>query len=721
MKKQVKLYLHDTQYQPIAYQKRTGLFGLIKKITFGILNTLMITCYAVGMAVLYLVRSPLELVRAVATTPARARIVIHKLSMPKFRRLVAVFTLLTILAGSSIYGLNLIAAGQTIKGQVLGTSTSGLGFLQDAQTALESQNTAAAQANLGKALEQFKNSRATLDSAGITLNSLLSVVPQKRDADKLLLAAQEITEASIKATQLLKLTQNLKLSAIGLSNGSDNGEQLEQIQTLLNDCAKLAGLSAQLISEVSISSLPENYQPAFLAAQDAAKLFLQNAQSLNEVSSLLFDLLLGSKNILLVFQNNNELRASGGFMGTIGNARLSNGSIGSLDVRSVYDWDGQLKEKILPPQPLYAVNNRWFLRDSNWFASFPMSANRLSALYEKEGGETPDLIITLTPEVILDMLERTGNIELPQHGVTLTKDNFVEKTQEETSINYDKQVNQPKQFLADFFPLLMERLGSTEGDNGGVMAFLEIFQQNLYKKQILLYSRDNQIEKKILAFNWGGEIKDTDRDYLSIVNSNLGGTKTDRTLQRSINLQSTVADDGSITNNLTYTVKNPLPDNPALTNKSFVRIYVPAGATLISSAGFNTEIQLPRLETEGYTLDDKVQEWQHNLSQDINTGTYTGKESGKTWFGNWLEVAGGETKTVTISYKLPYKLGNIDRQSLLVQKQPGSQTQTFSYDLNFAGRSSLWKSDSATLNDNHLKYEQDLLADTFIGLVLSKP
>ncbi len=717
MKKQIKLYLHHGQYEPITYHKRTGFFGFIKKIFIFPLNIIIGVCYGVGLGIISIVSAPWKLLKGVGQIPKSIHSLTKKIKLHQFQKTIFGFTLLALLAGSTVHGLTLIAAGQDVKGRVLGESNSALTYLHDAQTALESQNTTAAQANLGKALTQFKNSKETLNSTSIVLQGLLSVVPQKQDADKLLTAAEQITEAGIKGTRLLEITNNLKLSAVGLSGTEDNEKVLKQIQTLLEESVELANSASKLINEVSINSLPEKYQPSFIVAKDTAELFQKNASTLKEVSSLIFDLLLGSKNILLVFQNNNELRASGGFMGTIGNATIRNGSIGSLDIKSVYAWDGQLKEKILPPQPMYAVNNRWYLRDSNWFASFPQSADRISALYEKEGGETPDFIITMTPDVILEMLERTGPITLPQHGVILTKENFIEKTQEETSINYDRVINQPKQFLADFFPLLMEKLGDSE-NGGGVMAFLEIFQQNLYKKQILLYSRDSKIQEKISKFNWGGELKETDKDYLSIVNSNLGGTKTDRSMQRSTFVSSSISSDGTITNTLTYVVKNPLPSSPGLNNKSFVRFYVPQGSVLISSEGFSKDIQLPRLEGDDYILDEQVQAWQKDLSQDVNSGTYTGKESNKTWFGNWIETPGGETMTVKIQYQLPFKIGNIDRHSFLIQKQPGTQTEHIEYELLFGDRRSIWNTNSSLIEKDSLKFNQDLIADTFVGVVL---
>ena len=144
------------------------------------------------------------------------------------------------------------------------------------------------------------------------------VVPEKHDADNLLLAAQKITEAAIKATELLNMTTTIKLSAVGLNEGHKNKETLLKAESLINESVDLANDAAKLINDVSISSIPENYRPAFVSAKDAANFFQVNVSSLKDVCSLMFEILIGSKNTLIVFVNNNELRANGGFMGTLG-------------------------------------------------------------------------------------------------------------------------------------------------------------------------------------------------------------------------------------------------------------------------------------------------------------------------------------------------------------------------------------------------------------------
>jgi hypothetical protein len=709
MKKNIKLYLHHSHFEPVSYSKRTGLFGFI-------IDFLTSFFYLVGFAVLTILKLPVTIFKFLINFKEHFQKVAHNIREKKFQKTLAIFTLLVLIAASMVHGLIVVATGQKIKGQVLGESTVGITHLQNAKDSLMSNNPEGAQENFQKALESFKASEKTLNSSSVGLKSLLSVIPQKKDADRILFAAENLTQAAIYATELIQLTEEMKISAVGLSNGLSNRADLEQAQNLLSQIVQLAEQSATNINAISITSLPKNYQPAFVSVKDSANLFLSSTESLKEVFSLVFDILLGEKNILIVFQNNNELRASGGFMGTIGNAKLSNGSLGFLDVRSVYDWDGQLKEKIFPPQPIYAVNDRLFLRDSNWFGSFPVSASIISTMFEKEGGETPDLIITMTPEVILQMLEVTGPIEMPQYGLTLGADNFVETVQTATSVNYDREVNQPKQLLADFFPLLMDRFGTSE--KGGLMGFMDLFNKSLSTKNILIYSRNKSIQDKILSLNWGGEIRNTEKDYLYVVNSNLGGTKTDRFLSRETKLESIINPDGSVINTINYSVTNPLPNNDALKNKSFIRFYVPENSTLKSSNGFNTDVQLPRLTSPDFILDRSVQQWQEGVTQDTVSGTFTGKESGKTWFGNWLEVKGGETKTVTISYELPYKLSGVSTQSLLIQKQPGSLNETFIYSLQYPNRTAVWSSPEFKNTENRLNFNSEISKDVFIGAVI---
>ena len=103
------------------------------------------------------------------------------------------------------------------------------------------------------------------------------------------------------------------------------------------------------------------------------------------------------------------------------------------------------------------------------------------------------------------------------------------------------------------------------------------------------------------------------------------------------------------------------------------------------------------------------------------TGMTIGEESGKTFFGNWLNLDGGETKTVKITYQLPFKVSDIDRYSLMVQKQLGSQNQKFNWTLNFSGFKIAWKNfEPNQLNTSDLNSDIMLDKDYFFGMVLQR-
>jgi hypothetical protein len=103
------------------------------------------------------------------------------------------------------------------------------------------------------------------------------------------------------------------------------------------------------------------------------------------------------------------------------------------------------------------------------------------------------------------------------------------------------------------------------------------------------------------------------------------------------------------------------------------------------------------------------------------TGTFIGQESGKAFFGNWLTLAGGESKTVKLSYKLPFKLGPTDHHSLLIQKQPGSQPSHVAYNFHFPQYEIAWKNfDAAALETSSLTSDFQLTQDQLLGMVLVK-
>ncbi len=91
----------------------------------------------------------------------------------------------------------------------------------------------------------------------------------------------------------------------------------------------------------------------------------------------------GPKTYLLLAQNEDELRATGGFITTVGKLILQNGRIISLDFEGVDNEEDWTKPFPAAPWQLQEYMNAevLILRDSNWFADFPTSARWAEYLY----------------------------------------------------------------------------------------------------------------------------------------------------------------------------------------------------------------------------------------------------------------------------------------------------------------------------------------------------
>ncbi len=647
--------------------------------------------------------------------PARIKLFTQRQS----GRSLAIFTIIAFFGFFSIQSLHLVAKGVALKNKIITSAFLGNHYLNQAKDAFGQKDFTGAQNRFALAYQAFNQGQKETLEAGQLFNQLLGLLPQKQDADNLLSAASLVAQSGQDFIDLQTKASLLKISAAGISAGdapladvfAEIGSSLQQAENRLN-------LAASRLDKVKPQSLPPSQRDTFLQLKSKLGILLLSLNNFDEVFTLSQSFLVGQKNLLLIFANNNELRAGGGFMGTYGNLKISNGQIASMKVSSIYDLDGQLQEIIKPPHPLLNVNDRWFLRDANWFADFPSAAKTITTFYEKEGGETPDLIISITPQLIVDLLKIVGPVSLPKYGVVLTPENFVEQTQVATTLTEGLPTNSPKQILADLVPILLQKL--SEQESGAWPQIILALQNNLNEKQIVAFAKDLNSQQQLKDFHWAGAIENTDRDYLAVVSSNLGGTKSDLSIKQALDLTTTIKPDGAIINDLSITRTNLLPPLAKTNNDSFLRIYVPKGSKLISNTGFDFK-DLSYPERLDYKINDDLYTWEVNSVQDVVTGTTIGQEAGKTFFGNWLNVKGGETRTVKLSYELPFKVSNIDRYSLLAQKQIGSLPPTLNWHLNFSGWQIAWKNfDTESLNTSDLSQTWTLNKDYLPGLVLQK-
>ncbi len=616
--------------------------------------------------------------------------------------------------------------GLNVKDQILKNGASAYGNLLDAKESLEKANWQEAGLSFNLAGLDFQEARQEIQSLGKVTLGILENFPfssSVSSGEHLVKVGESLSQAGEDLTAAIgyfasddmfsftgKLTQNISLANNKLNNA------LAQIK-----------IAEQEIREVKADDFEGNIQEAIIFLQEK----LPQAEDLINQSinySTAFLKILGHDNprqYLLLFQNNSEMRATGGFIGTYGLLTLDRGEINDLFIDGIFNADGQLHDKIIPPQPIQKISTAWSMHDANWFADFPTSAEKIAWFYEKTGGPTVDGIITLTPVVVEKLIKLTGPVPMPEYEMTLDADNFVELIQQEVEVDYDKELNQPKKILADFAPKFIQILKDLPLDNK--KEALEIIFQSLEEKQILLYFDNDSLEDLIKEEGWGGELISTEKDYLSVVSSNINGYKTDRVIKETISHQAEIQEDGSVIDTLVIKRKH-LGGQMQYewwnkVNSNYLRVYLPKGSQLISANGQTKETYQPPInyQESGFTEDPLVSSILADKQIDEKTGTEIFEENGKTVFGNWVYVSPQKEVTLTYQYKLPFKIDLTkigDSYSLLVQKQAGSLGSSFSHQLDFPENWHVsWKYPEESQEQSGNYYlETDLTQDRFLGL-----
>lgn len=633
-----------------------------------------------------------------------------------FLKTIGIYFLLCFFGWGFLIGLRITANALQIKNSLLQNTETGIVLLEQAKGYMEKQEFDTANEKFKQASIAFEKGKSDLVGENSALNRFINFIPQSRDVKNLLDSATLISHTGQSMITFSEYGKKISFSPEGVESDGNIVEIIHGMQKSLEESTGNLLQAEEKISKINASHIPASKRQEFNKLSTRLTDVTTSIASFNSVFQLTSSILLGNKNVLLLFENNNELRPGGGFMGTFGKFSLDNGKIVNLHISSIYDLDGQLKKNVIPPSPMLYVNTRWYLRDTNWFVDFKQNAKKISAFYEYEGGETPDLIIALTPNLITSILEITGPISIPAYNAEFSAENFVEKAQAISTISDNSTLNTPKQVLADFFPALIQKVSGLESSQ--LPKIISAIHTNLNQKQIAIFSKDTVIENQLEAFNWTGSVKETDRDYLQINMSNLGGTKTDRDLQTRQDIQSTIHEDGSIENVVTYSITNPLEKIPETKHTAFVRFLVPKGSSLLSFDGFTKMPESPKPSFFAES-DTDVVNWEKDILKNLVTGTLIGEESGKTFFANWVVIEGGETKTITIHYKLPFIVRSQDKFSMQLQKQIGAMPSQVTYSLDYPNRKLLWKSeDKINTSSEFFHIEKLLESDQFYGFVL---
>lgn len=325
--------------------------------------------------------------------------------------------------------------------------------------------------------------------------------------------------------------------------------------------------------------------------------------------------LLGSEKpqkYLILFQNNMELRPTGGFIGSFGLVTFDQGRMSEIVVNDVYMADGQLKGHVDPPEPIrkHLGEGGWYLRDSNWDPNFPVSAVKAEWFLEKEIGQTVDGVITIDLYFIKRLLTITGPITLSGFNLTVDSNNLYSLIQSEVEDEFFPGSIKKATILTSLSKSLIEEVETLESDKYAVF-FRELYE-SLERKHIQLYLHDSNSQDAVGRLGYAGDFDlSTDcgirciRDSYSLIDANLGVNKSSLFIKRSHELNLSISKE-FIGHELLVNYENTA--NPAIGNigvyKNYARVLLPVGAKvggvrLYDVSGAYDDLEYDLIDTDG--------------------------------------------------------------------------------------------------------------------------
>lgn len=612
---------------------------------------------------------------------------------------------------------------QTLQGKksdVLAQASEALLHLATSQKAASANDAYYTEVELQKSAVNFYQAKTELDDINILIKGLVKLSP---DLNQELTTANNLADAGEKlassAALLASAVDEIKINkSLTNLNLTDNLIILKDKLNLILPDLEAANVD---LNTISLEKLPENYQEKIITLQKTLPLVISNVRNFIDTSDLLLRTFgqEASQRYMILFQNNHELRPTGGFIGSYAVVDIEKGNIVNIDVPGggPYDLKGQLKATIESPIPLHLVNTRWEFQDANWYPNLPTSAEKLNFFYQKSSGPTVDGSIFINATLMQKIISITGPIEIPKYNLTLTADNFIYQIQKNVELDFNKEQNRPKEIINELIPLLFNKL--MKSDSEQFFSLLDLFITSLNEKEIQFYFTDPELQRFVNNNNWGGRLKDTDGDYLNIISTNIAGEKTDAKIEQTAFLDVTVQPDGSIINKLTITKKHNGLEGElfyGVPNLDFMRIYVPSGSLLLSAKGFEKIPSEFFMVTNHANYEKDPEVSQQEVTKDIQSesGTEIYSEENKTVFANWVKVDPQQTKTVTIEYQLPIKLDLTEYYPKNILEIIGQQL-SFNHEAILTGKtySLYWQKQSGKENFNihvAVKFPKELKA-----------
>jgi len=398
----------------------------------------------------------------------------------------------------------------------------------------------------------------------------------------------------------------------------------------------------------------------------------------------------GPKTYLVLLQNNNELRPTGGFITAVAEVKTLFG-YPSIEVNDSYQIPNP-PQKIPAPRPFeYFIGERdpffagWTVRDANFSPDFSQSSQDILELYAKAYPDrSVNGVFSIDFSVIEKLLEIYGPITV--EDVTFDQDNFFINSQrisKDVDTHNVEELAGRKNILKPFANTLLKEI------TGSPSLYSALFQE-LYslsqEKHILAYTTAESLQEKFARYHLTGGLRNSDisSDFLHFNVANIGGRKADRYVTKSIRYLADFSNPAQQLSKVEITLEHLGSYNiQSDIYQAYLRLYVPDGSRFLGASG--------------ETL---------TITQQTN-------DLGFTVFEDFIRMKPGEKRVLTYSYELPETIRSNDYKLSLV-KQPGTEHQYWHVAVKQLNDSSMKNAKATTpfsIRENLAFWQGELLRD----------
>lgn len=319
---------------------------------------------------------------------------------------------------------------------------------------------------------------------------------------------------------------------------------------------------------------------------------------------------------LILLQNTDEKRATGGFLGSVAVVRHHGLKLDHWQIYDIYESDGQIKEFLpAPPAAAQYLNqgkNELHLPDSNWERDFPTSSRKIVELFTRAGRPRPDFVISVNLSTIEKLIDKIGGLYFNPEATTeaqlLTSENFAALARVERN-NFSPGDTQKTDFLRPAAAALLSKVEQFSLKKK--ITFLRFFAEEAQKQQLYFFSFNRYWQKLFQLSGISGETQLNKKcQQIYWVESNVGINKSNRLVERSTSLEETPT---QLTINVFWQNKNPLifsPDSSwreRLHYANYQRLLLPLAVNLETvTVDEQKPVQIDRREI----TDDDGEKWQ---------------------------------------------------------------------------------------------------------------